>query len=155
MCFKKIRQVLVSGTIKPGVWSRAEDDLLNSLIKSGYSWRDASNHVNSVIHGGVRVRNTKHCRERWDNYLSPNIERGPWSHQEDLILLREHMNLGSKWKQIASLLGNRTGTTVKNRFNSLIKAEMKMTGVFIKESAVSTLAIRLANELSYKVLNFE
>lgn len=62
------------------------------------------------------TRNQRQCRERWTNYLSPNICFAPWSSQEDELLKKLHEEIGAKWVKIASYFPNRTDTNIKNRW---------------------------------------
>ena len=44
-------------------------------------------------------RNAKQCREHWNCYLNPSLRKGPWRHEEDILLLeciREN-NGSKKW----------------------------------------------------------
>jgi len=48
-------------------------------------------------------------------------KRGPWSLEEDVILLKGILEKGKKWSEISKSLPGRTENSVKNRFNSLVK----------------------------------
>ena len=43
---------------------------------------------------------------------------GPFSEEEDQILLAKQLELGNKWTKIASFLPGRPENSIKNRFNS-------------------------------------
>ena len=70
---------------------------------------------------GYTKRQGKQCRERWINFLSPDIKRDPWTPQEDLTLLKRQKEIGNQWAQIAKEIVGRTENQVKNRFNSMLK----------------------------------
>ena len=62
------------------------------------------------------------CREKWNNYLSPSLNKGEWSVEEELSLLSCVAENGHRWALIASLLGgSRTEHMVKNRFKKMVK----------------------------------
>ena len=61
-------------------------------------------------------RNPRQCRERWTNYLSPNVNNAPWTADEDELLREKHRELGPKWVQIAKSFAGRSDTSVKNRW---------------------------------------
>lgn len=61
-------------------------------------------------------RNTRQCRERWRNYLSPNVERGPWTKEEDELLQQKYQEYGARWIKIAPFFPQRTDINVKNRW---------------------------------------
>ena len=46
------------------------------------------------------TRNQRQCRERWTNYLSPNICFAPWSSQEDELLKKLHEEIGLRLHHI-------------------------------------------------------
>ncbi|CAN0538969.1 unnamed protein product, partial [Scytosiphon promiscuus] len=56
-------------------------------------------------------RTYKQCRERYTNYLKDGLNCGPWSKEEDEVLLLMHAKIGNKWAEIARHL---KGNTVKN-----------------------------------------
>lgn len=66
-------------------------------------------------------RYPRQCRERWNNYLDPNVTKGRFTEEEDVELFRAYKQLGKKWAEIAKRMKTRTENAVKNRFNSLIK----------------------------------
>ncbi len=70
---------------------------------------------------GTNKRQGKQCRERWINFLSPDIKRDPWTAKEDLLLLEKQKLIGNQWAQIAKEIPGRTENQVKNRFNSMLK----------------------------------
>ena len=64
------------------------------------------------------------------------IFRGPWTDEEDIILLKLIQFKGKKWSEISKALNNcRTENTVKNRYNSLLKKEKNM----LSKTAISDL----------------
>jgi hypothetical protein len=79
----------------------------------------------SILARQMPNRTAKQCRERWHNHLNPQINRGPWSPEEDRILATRHRELGNRWAEIAKFLPGRTDTLVKNRWNTSIKDRLK------------------------------
>ena len=85
----------------------------------------------------------KFCRERWNNYLTPDLKkfiffslsfinsknvyfnRGIWLSKEDIDLLEKVIRIGKKWSEISRITPGRTENGVKNRFNSLMKKWLK------------------------------
>jgi myb proto-oncogene protein len=70
---------------------------------------------------GSSRRIGKQCRERWFNHLNPDINRNPWTEEEDLVILEKQKAKGNRWSDISKGLTGRTENAVKNRFNCLIK----------------------------------
>ena len=90
--------------------------------------------------GEVVYRAGKFCRERWNNYLTPDLKkfiinftslintkkkRGIWLSKEDIDLLEKVIRIGKKWSEISRITPGRTENGVKNRFNSLMKKWLK------------------------------
>ena len=75
-------------------------------------------------------RTGKQCRERWCNHLCPDINKSPWSLEEEMLLLLIHNKIGNKWSEIAKYLKGRTDNTIKNHWNSSMKKKLK----FVQES---------------------
>lgn len=68
-------------------------------------------------------RNPRQCMERWNKYLSPDINRSPWTDEEDALLISKHAELGAKWVKISKFFNNRTDAALKNRWNVLLRRE--------------------------------
>lgn len=101
-------------------------------------------------------RTPKQCREQWINHLDPSKTRSEWTSVEDYHMIKAVISAGKKWSFVARELGNRrTEHMVKNRFKSLLNAEMKKVGDEEDEGVV-VLKIKQrleANSLVKKYLN--
>ena len=69
----------------------------------------------------------KQCREHWNCYLNPNLKKGPWSKEEDILLLSSVLkNHGQKrWAEIVKQFDGRTENALKNRYTLIIDKEVK------------------------------
>eukprot|EP00347_Sterkiella_histriomuscorum_P005821 403355142 len=101
-------------------WQKKEDDELFSIIseKGTKQWQEIAEVLNAKL--GV-TRNGKQCRERWYNFLNPEINRDPFSNDEDLKILKLRKQIGNRWSEIVKQLPGRTENSVKNRFNCMFK----------------------------------
>lgn len=117
----KVNEINKSGTLRPGIWSVNEDELLISVLNKGIQkWGQMASVLNREIHKGIRIRTGKQCKERWNNYLNPLINRQPWTDKEDVLALENYKVHGNKWSLISKSIKNRTESSIKNRIKSLI-----------------------------------
>jgi len=95
------------------VFSPEEDAHLKLLVdRIGMNnWKEISR---SMID-----RTPRQCRERYKNYLAPQIINGPWSAEEDKLLFSKYAELGRKWSAISKFFMNRSNVNIKNRWASL------------------------------------
>jgi hypothetical protein len=63
--------------------------------------------------------NARQLRERWCNYLSPELKTNGWTEEEDCELMRLYTELGPRWGIIGGRMGNRSAPDIKNRFQSI------------------------------------
>jgi hypothetical protein len=70
-------------------------------------------------------RTARQCRERWINYLSPNLSRAPWTAAEDSLLRAKVAELGPIWCRIASSFVGRTDVCLTNRYLKLARGDRK------------------------------
>ncbi|XXG51119.1 hypothetical protein AAC387_Pa02g4965 [Persea americana] len=77
--------------VRKGAWTEEEDILLRKCIeKFGEGkWRQVP------FKAGLR-RCQKSCRQRWLNYLKPDIKRGEFEEDEVDLIIRLHKLLGNR-----------------------------------------------------------
>lgn len=83
---------------------------------SGWLWR-----FNKAVWNSKSVRIGKQCRERWLNHLNPDINKTPFSTEEDILIIEQQKLQGNRWACIANMLHGRTENSVKNRFKQILK----------------------------------
>jgi hypothetical protein len=69
-------------------------------------------------------RTSRQCRERWMDYLRPDIISRPWTDAEDELILHEIERIGYKWTRISNSFENRSQRDVKNRWYSHLKCSV-------------------------------
>lgn len=117
----KVKEIMANGTLRPGKWSQNEDEILENLVnRFGCKWGKIASVLNEELHNRLNIRNSKTCKERWNNYLNPNINRGSWTEDEDILLLEGFLKYGNRWSAIAKLVPGRIQGLVKNRIKSLL-----------------------------------
>ena len=77
------------------------------------SWQDVSRWI-----GG---KSAKQCRERFQHFLAPNVQRQPWTPDEDMRLCHMHHFIGNDWAGMVPYFPGRTNQDLKNRFNWHLK----------------------------------
>jgi len=101
-------------------FSDEEDQLLKSLVleHGTKNW----NKISSLM----KTRNSRQCRDRWRNYINPDLNKNPFSRDEDSKILEKYNIYGPKWNKIAVHLNDRSSNAVKNRFLILQRAEKRL-----------------------------
>ena len=111
-------------TVKQGPWSETEDEILikglHRLTNGTFDlklikWRQ----ISELITGRVG----KQCRERWHNQLDPSLKKGPFTPEEDALLIKLTNEIGNKWSQIAKLMPGRSDNALKNRHYSALNTK--------------------------------
>ena len=83
-------------------------------------------------------RSGKQCRERFLNHLSPEIQKRPWTKEDDDLLFDLNKRHGNKWSDIGKIL-NRSDLSVKNRYYSTLR-KLKRHNKKKKSMSSSTVA---------------
>ena len=90
-------------------FSPEEDEKLRSLVAHyGLDWK--------MISAVMKNRTPRQCRDRWKNYVSPNVNSAPWTAEEDALLLDKFKEFGRQWAIIAKFFNQRTDIHIKNRW---------------------------------------
>ena len=75
---------------------------------------------------GKFFRAREKCREQWFNHLAPDIRKGEWNSEEDVLLFSSVISFGRKWSKISKTFEKtRTEHLVKNRYNAILSKMKK------------------------------
>lgn len=95
-----------------------EDKLIISLVGDNQfpNWNEIAQNIPN--------KSGRQCRERFQNYLSPDLSKKPWTKEEDELIIRLYKEFGSSWSLIADHFdGKRTNNNIKNRWNGHLKSK--------------------------------
>ena len=99
-------------------FTNEEDALIINLVGDNQfpNWNEIAKSIPS--------KTGRQCRERFQNYLSPDLSKEPWTKEEDDLIIKLYKDFGSSWSLIADYFGGkRTNNNIKNRWNSHLKAK--------------------------------
>jgi hypothetical protein len=97
----------------PGHWTKEEDDMLRNLIEDhgNTDWKS----VSSFLPG----RTDSACMNRWHKVVKPGLTQGPWTHEEDKLLIKLVDKYGArKWVAIAEEMKGRSGKQCRERWHN-------------------------------------
>jgi hypothetical protein len=111
-------------------FSRDEDVHLRSLVAEYgiTNWR--------LLASMMPQRSLRQCKERWFHYLSPDLVRRPWTKEEDAFLMAHVLEHGHKWKLFEGAFPGRPETSIKNRFNVLVRRRTRHMRLVMKPIVV-------------------
>ena len=66
-------------------------------------------------------RNGKRCHERWFNHVNPELRKGPWTADENKLIVAGQALLGNKWVTIAKSIPGRSSGSIKCHWNRTLK----------------------------------
>ena len=120
-----------------------EDNILKQLVNviGTNDWQSIARHM--------KGRNSRQCRDRWQNYLSPDVVNGPWTDEEEELLVQKYNEFGPSWKLIATFFPTRTDINIKSRWHlrerRIKKKELQIKKALLKrplKKAVKITALR-------------
>ena len=106
-------------------WTPEEDSAIRSLVEElgVKNWSLVASELAQRY--AIRHRSGKQCRERWHNHLDASIDKKPWTQEEDNLIFDLHKDFGKSWSKIAEHIPGRTDNSVKNRFYSTLRRNLR------------------------------
>ncbi|KAH9605827.1 hypothetical protein KSS87_000606 [Heliosperma pusillum] len=96
-----------------GQWTSEEDEILRAAVQrfKGKNWKK--------IAESFKDRTDVQCLHRWQKVLNPDLIKGPWSKEEDEIIVQMVKKYGpKKWSTIAQHLPGRIGKQCRERWHN-------------------------------------
>ena len=75
----------------------------------------------NIISSLMGTRSPRQCRDRWKNYLNPEIWNNPWTEEEDRLLWEKQLIFGTKWGKISRFFVRRSDNNCRNRWQYLYR----------------------------------
>lgn len=94
-----------------GNWTLEEDDILRKAVEihKGKNWKKIAECFPD--------RTDVQCLHRWQKVLNPELVKGPWSKEEDDIIIKMVKEYGpTKWSAISQALPGRIGKQCRERW---------------------------------------
>jgi hypothetical protein len=96
------------------VWTQSEDDLLVRIMETQPS---IPSWCSLVAH--FQGKTAQQIAGRWENVLNPNLVKGSWTREEDLVILSWVRENGpGNWVKIATRLPGRIGKQCRERWTN-------------------------------------
>ena len=111
-------------------FSKEEDEKLIKLVEElgNYDWNTISSRMNG--------RTPRQCRERYRNYLAPSLVNGPWTTEEDALLIQKFAQYGPRWATFVQYFKNRSDVNIKNHWSSISHRIAKLSKTPASKKAV-------------------
>ena len=128
----------------------AEDLLLKQLIMV-YKIKKWSS-----IASFFPTKTARQCRDRWNNYINPELSNKKWSIAEDSLILQKVKELGLHWNNISKFFNGRPANSIRNRYKYLIRhMQLLQSQKSGQKNIVQQQENNNNNIISYEVDDFE
>lgn len=100
-------------------FTEEEDNKLRAIIENigTVDWKKVANQMKS--------RNARQCRERWNNYLNPDLNDAPWTPEEDKLIEELYEKFGTQWNKIGKHFDNRSDNSLRNRWMKIKRSKKR------------------------------
>ncbi|CAD8109741.1 unnamed protein product [Paramecium sonneborni] len=136
---------MLKTNLKMAPWNTEEDEILQNIItdsNENKNWTQITIDFNRINPAKI-VRHAKQIRERWNNYLNPELKKSEWSQPEQLQLLLLVQEIGKRWSLISKKILGRTENQVKNQYNSMMNTYRRQNQLDNEDIAINKLLANL------------
>ncbi|XP_054867302.1 LOW QUALITY PROTEIN: snRNA-activating protein complex subunit 4 [Amphiprion ocellaris] len=121
MCLQMFQR-FVSDLLRHSSWTLSEDVLPRELVEK---MRIGNFIPYTQMSYFMEGRDPAQLIYRWNQVLDPSLRRGPWTKEEDQLLLRAVSRYGEKkWWKIRLEVPGRTDSSCRDRYHDSLKAGM-------------------------------
>ena len=119
-----------------GRWSKLEDDRLRRAIETSEEMLAGAKHPNWTKIAKTTFdssRTATQCQSRWEKVLKQGVVKGPWTAEEDRIVIEMVGRYSSvtpnkiRWSNIANNLPGRLGKQARERWYNHLDPALKKT----------------------------
>ncbi|KAK5616189.1 hypothetical protein CRENBAI_015964 [Crenichthys baileyi] len=122
MCLQMFQRY-VSNSLKRSSWTPEEDDQLRELVQK---MRIGNFIPYTQISYFIEGREPAQLIYRWNQVLDPSLKRGPWTKEEDRLLLQAVSCHGEKcWWKVRLEVPGRTDSACRDRYLDCLKKSIK------------------------------
>lgn len=102
-------------------WTEDLDNALCNIVEhlGTHDWASVAMKINSQYPNAQK--SSKQCRSRWQDHLSAENAKEPWSEKEEFLMILAHKHQKNHWANIAESLKGRNNNSIKNRFYSIFR----------------------------------
>lgn len=102
-------------------WTEEQDNALCNIVKlyGTHEWATVAEQINCKFLNAPKT--SKQCRSRWQDHLSAENAKEPWSEKEEFLMILAHKQHKNHWAVIAESLKGRNNNSIKNRFYSIFR----------------------------------
>ncbi|OHT11668.1 hypothetical protein TRFO_03890 [Tritrichomonas foetus] len=122
-------------------FTEEEDEIIRKFVE------EYGAHTWTRISPLIPNRTPRQVRERWVNYLSPDISRDPWTQEEDDLIMKLVDKFGKRWSYISRSFNKRTDVSIKNRYILLNRRKNSK----MRKEMISKLSKKTINQLENKI----
>lgn len=94
-------------------FTKSDDAKLKELV------REYGENNWKTIASKMEGRNKSQCRDRWFRYLSPHVNHGDWTEEEEKLLMNLVPLLYPRWRKISNYFNGRNDIQIKNRYKMI------------------------------------
>ncbi|KAG8040728.1 hypothetical protein GUJ93_ZPchr0337g7076 [Zizania palustris] len=114
-----------------GGWTSDEDETLRKAVDTfkGKNWKKIAEFFPD--------RTEVQCLHRWQKVLNPELIKGPWTQEEDEIIINMVEKHGpTKWSVIAKSLNGRIGKQCRERWHNHLNPQIRKEAWTVEEEGV-------------------